>query len=52
MKTIAVNIGRAGHFAALMVCDHLIVPVELGPFGPDSTKQLFNSIQIVNQKWR
>ncbi|AMK26629.1 ParA family protein (plasmid) [Sphingobium sp. SJ10-10] len=40
------------NFAALMVCDDLIVPVELGPFGPDSTKQLSNSIQTVNQKGR
>lgn len=38
------------NFAALMMCDDLIVPVELGPFGPDSTKQLSNSIQTVNQK--
>ena len=40
------------NFAALMVCDDLIVPVELGPFGPDSTKQLSNSIQTVNQRGR
>lgn len=40
------------NFAALMVCDDLIVPVELGPFGPDSTKQLSNSIQTVNQRAR
>ena len=40
------------NFAALMVCDDLIVPVELGPFGTDSTKQLSNSIQTVNQRGR
>lgn len=40
------------NFAALMVCDDLIVPVELGPFGPDSTRQLSNSIQTVNQRGR
>lgn len=40
------------NFAALMMCDDLIVPVELGPFGPDSTKQLSNSIQTVNQRGR
>ena len=31
------------NFAALMVCDDLIVPVEPGPFGSDSTRQLSNS---------
>ena len=38
------------NFAALMMCDDLIVPVELGPFGPASTQQLSNSIQTVNRK--
>lgn len=40
------------NFAALMVADHLIVPVQLGPFGPESTRQLSNSIQTVNNKGR
>ena len=40
------------NFAALMVADHLIVPVQLGPFGPESTRQLSNSIQTVNDKGR
>ncbi len=40
------------NFAALLVCDHLIVPVELGPFGPAATKQVSNSIATVNTKRR
>src|SRR3546814_3609173 len=38
------------NFAALLVCNHLIVPVELGPFGPAATKQVSDSIQTVNQR--
>lgn len=38
------------NYAALLVCDHLIVPVELGPFGPASTKQVSDSIQTVNAR--
>lgn len=38
------------NFAALLICDHLIVPVELGPFGPAATKQVSDSIQTVNQR--
>src|SRR3546814_8276118 len=30
--------------------DLLIVPVELGPFGPAATKQVSDSIQTVNQR--
>lgn len=40
------------NFAALLVCDHLIVPVELGPFGPEATKQVSDSIATVNSKRR
>lgn len=40
------------NFAALMVTDSLIIPVELGPFGPASTKQVSNSIATVNEKGR
>lgn len=40
------------NFAALMLCDHLIVPVELGPFGPAATKQVSDSIATVNQRGR
>lgn len=40
------------NYAALLVCNHLIVPVELGPFGPASTKQVSDSIQTVNAKRR
>lgn len=40
------------NFAALMVCNHLIIPVELGPFGPASTKQVSDSIATVNQRAR
>ncbi len=40
------------NFAALMVCDHLIIPVELGPFGPAATKQVSDSIATVNQRGR
>eukprot|EP00456_Euglypha_rotunda_P088644 TRINITY_DN909_c0_g1_i2.p1 TRINITY_DN909_c0_g1~~TRINITY_DN909_c0_g1_i2.p1 ORF type:complete len:111 (+),score=21.98 TRINITY_DN909_c0_g1_i2:504-836(+) len=36
--------------AALLVCNHLIVPVELGPFGPAATKQVSDSIATVNQR--
>lgn len=38
------------NFAALLICDHLIVPVELGPFGPAATKQVSDSIATVNQR--
>jgi chromosome partitioning protein len=38
------------NFAALLVCDHLIVPVELGPFGPAATKQVSDSIATVNTR--
>src|SRR3546814_4449003 len=34
----------------LLVCNHLIVPVELGPFGPAATKQVSDSIATVNQR--
>jgi chromosome partitioning protein len=40
------------NFAALMVTDSLIIPVELGPFGPASTKQVSDSIATVNQRAR
>lgn len=40
------------NFAALMICDHLIIPVELGPFGPAATKQVSDSIATVNQRGR
>src|SRR3546814_13788663 len=44
------------NYAALPVCNHLIVPVELGPFGPAATKQASVSIAKVNQRrepdWR
>src|SRR3546814_9327375 len=38
------------NYAALLVCNHLIVPVELGPFGPAATKQVSDSIATVNQR--
>lgn len=40
------------NFAALMVCDYLFVPVQLGRFNVDGVKNLSDSIQSVNKAAR